>query len=73
MKIDNVESILQDALKITDIGERMLFWHSFKLSFDKLPVEVQEAYKQVSLTMARDLVAKTYTLLGKEPDTIVRK
>lgn len=45
MEIINVETTLTEAIKITDIGERMLFWHNFKEAFDKLTPEKQEIYR----------------------------
>ena len=66
MKIDNIEKVFEEALKITDIGERMLFWHNFKRSFDTLPASAQEAYRVASKAKAKELLAETYALLGKE-------
>ena len=66
MEIKDVETTLQEVIKITDIGERMLYWREFKRSFDKLSPEEKEVRRQQSRAKARELVAETYTLLGKE-------
>ena len=66
MKVKNVEETLAEVIKITDIGERKLYWRNFKRTFDKLSPEEKEARRQESRKKARELVAETYTLLGKE-------
>lgn len=71
MEVKNVEETLAEVIKITDIGERKLYWRDFKRAFDKLSPEEKEARKQESREKARELVAETYALLGKEQPIVV--
>ncbi len=66
MKIKDVETTLAEVAKITDIGERMLYWREFKRNFNNLSPEEKELRKQQSKAKARELVAQTYALLDKE-------
>ncbi len=71
MKIKNVEETLAEVIKITDIGERKLYWRDFKRDFDKLSPEEKEARRQESRKKARELVAETYALLGQEQTLVL--